>query len=172
MRAPRETPPAPDQPTPSTGGAEARLRQSEERFRNVFDHAPIGILLLGPDVHIQRANRALCAMLGYEEAEMLGRPVTDFLHADEHPESQRLQSGVLAGAVDDIAVERRAVRRDGRIVRLQVRSTVQRDAGGNVDIVISQLVDVTEQRMQEEKLRESEARLRTIRSCESSTRPR
>ena len=162
MRSERDPRPAAGGNPSAEGGAEEKLRQSEERFRNVFDHAPIGILLLGSDIRIQRANRALCATLGYEEAEMLGRPVTDFLHADERAASDRLRTSVLAGAVDDISAERRAIRKDGHVVRLQVRSTVQRDAEGKVDIVISHLVDVTEQRAQEEKLRESEARLRTI----------
>jgi PAS domain-containing protein len=69
---------------------------------------------------------------------------------------------MLAGEVDELAVERRAICKDGRLLWLQVRSSVQREADGRIEMIITQLVDVTAQRAQEEKLRESEARLRTI----------
>jgi PAS domain S-box-containing protein len=162
MRTTPETAPSPGGTVPEPGEAEERLRRSEARFRTVFDHAPIGILLLDPDVRILRANRALCAMLGYAEAEILGRVVTELIHPDDRQASDRARGRMLAGEVDELAVERRAICKDGRLLWLQVRSSVQREADGRIEMIITQLVDVTAQRAQEEKLRESEARLRTI----------
>lgn len=162
MRTTRDSPPARGASDQSRDDAEERLRRSEARFRTVFDHAPIGILLLGPDVRILGANRALCAMLGYEESELLGRIVTELLHPEDLPESNRMRTRVDAGEVDTISVERRALRKDGQVLWLQVRSSVQREADGKVELIITQLVDVTAQRAQEVKLRESEARFRTI----------
>ncbi len=161
MRTPRETPPAAREP--ATGVAtEERLRRSEARFRDVFDHAPTGILLLGPDVRIVEANHAICAMLGYTEAEIVGRAVTELLHPDDRAVSDQTRARVLAGEIDDLTAERRAVCKDGRVITIQVRSTVQRAAGGGVEAIITHLVDVTEQRAGESRLRDSEARLRTI----------
>src|SRR5688572_12095994 len=101
-------------------------------------------------------------MLGYEEGELLGRVVTELLHPEDLAESERMRARVDAGEVDAIAVERRAIHKDGRVIWLQVRSSVQREADGRVDLIITQLVDVTAQRTQEAQLRESEARFRTI----------
>ena len=162
MRAPRENPPSVGRDLGQRARAEAKLRQSEAGFRSVFEHAPIGILLLGPDVRIQRANRALCAMLGYSEDELLGRVVTELLHPDDRPVSDRMRARVMAGEIDELAVERRALHRDGHVLWLQVRSSVQRSADRQVELIISQLLDVTEQRAEETKLRDSEVRLRTI----------
>ena len=162
MPNPRKPPTrAPSRVAPD-GGAEERLQRSEERFQTVFDHAPIGILLLGGDTRILRANRALCALLGYDEVELVGRFAAELLHPEDRPESDRMRGRVQAGEVDHIAVERRALRKDGRVIWLQVRSTVHRDARGVIELIITQLMDVTEHRAQEQKLRESEARLRTI----------
>ena len=47
--------------------AEEALRESEERFRKVFEEGPIGILLVGTDGCIQHVNRRFCEMLGYSE---------------------------------------------------------------------------------------------------------
>ncbi len=69
---------------------------------------------------------------------------------------------MLAGDVDELAVERRALHRDGHVLWLQVRSSVQRTAEGQIDFIITQLLDVTEQRAQETKLRDSEARYRGL----------
>jgi PAS domain S-box-containing protein len=101
-------------------------------------------------------------MLGYSEEELLGRVVTELLHPDDRDESNRMRDRVLAGEVDELAVERRALRRDGSVLLLQVRSSILRTADRQVELIITQLVDVTEQRAQERKLRDSEARLRTI----------
>lgn len=162
MPATRDTPPSAGSDSPERLRAEERLRQSEERFRTVFDHAPIGILLLGPDTRILRANHALCALLGCEEPELIGRLAADLLHPDDRPESDRMRRRVVAGEVDQLAVERRALHKDGRVIWLQVRTTVHRNADREIELIITQLMDVTEHRIQERKLRESEARLRTI----------
>lgn len=158
----RESAPAHGASKRGAADAEERLRRSEARFRTVFDHAPTGILLLGPDLRILGANRALCAMLGYEESELTGLVASELLHPEDLDESNRMRARVDAGEVDNLSVERRAIRKDGQVLCLQIRSSVQREADGNVELIITQLVDVTAQRAQEAKLRESEARFRTI----------
>jgi PAS domain S-box-containing protein len=162
MRTTRDSAPARGASKRRTDDAEERLRRSEARFRSVFDDAPIGIFLLDAGVRILEANRAVCAMLGYDESELIGRVVTDLLHPDDLEESKRMRARVDAGEVDTVAVERRGIRKDGRVIWIQVRSSVQREADGRVDLIITQLLDVTAQRTQEAQIRESEARFRTI----------
>ncbi len=162
MRTPREPSSPSGRKLLKTDAAAEKLRQSEARFRGVFDHAPMGILLLGPDTRILEANQALYGMLGYAADEMRGRAVVEFLHPDDRPASQQTRERVLAGEIDALSAERRAICKDGRVVCLQIRSTVQRGAAGTVELIITHALDVTEQRDQETKLRDSEARLRTI----------
>ncbi|MCC6764349.1 MAG: PAS domain S-box protein [Deltaproteobacteria bacterium] len=142
--------------------AEEKFRRSEEGFRRAFEHAPLGILLLDGQGRIERANRAVCAMLGYSEEELLGRVVTELIHPEDRPASERMRARVVGGEVDDVRVERRALSRDGRVLSLEVRSSVQRHADGSVEIIITQVVDVTAQREREAALRDSQTRLQTI----------
>ncbi|MEO6029603.1 MAG: PAS domain-containing protein, partial [Candidatus Binatia bacterium] len=81
----------------AVGRAEERLRQSEERFQSVFDHAPMGILLLDAEVRIQRANRALCAMLQFPEQELIGRVVTELIHPADRSASDAMRTRIVAG---------------------------------------------------------------------------
>jgi len=146
----------------AVGQVEAKLRQSEERFQSVFDHAPMGILLLDADVRIQRANRALCAMLQFPENELIGRVVTELIHPVDRSASAAMRTRIVAGEVDDLSVERRAIRKDGGQLWLEVRSTVERRVDGSVALIMTHVVDVTEKRARDEELRDSEARLRAI----------
>ena len=125
MRASRDTPSTVGADETERSRAEATLRGSEEGFRHAFEHAPMGILLLGPDVRIQRANRAICAMLGYAEEELLGRVVTELVHPADRGESERLHDRVHSGEVDEIAAERRAIR---KVISPRVTGQLQRRA--------------------------------------------
>ena len=51
--------------------AERKLRESEERFREVFEHAPFGMCVAGLDGRFLQVNAAFCRMLGYSEQELL-----------------------------------------------------------------------------------------------------
>ncbi len=62
---------------------EATLRESEERFSNAFEQAPIGVALVSPDGRWLRVNRALCDLVGYTEAELLARTFQDITHPED-----------------------------------------------------------------------------------------
>ena len=59
------------------------LRASEERYRQVEEHAPIGLALLAPDGRWLRVNRALCDIVGYTREELLARTFADITHPDD-----------------------------------------------------------------------------------------
>ena len=58
---------------------EEALRESDAKFRELFDDAPVAYHELDMDCNVLRVNRAECALLGYEEGEMLGRPIWKFV---------------------------------------------------------------------------------------------
>ena len=63
--------------------AEQSLRESEERFRAVFEEGPIGLLLVSPDGRVQRVNRRFCEMLGYSECEIIALGLERLTHPDD-----------------------------------------------------------------------------------------
>ena len=64
--------------------AETALRESEERFRGVFEEGPLGVVLASLDGRIQRVNRRFCDLLGYSAREVIDLGIQGFSHPDDH----------------------------------------------------------------------------------------
>jgi len=79
--------------------AERVIRESEERFRNLYDEAPVGYHEIDRERIILSINLTACEMLGYSREEMLGRPITDFVAPEEREASIRAIGERLAGNV-------------------------------------------------------------------------
>ena len=77
--------------------AEESLRQTEDRFRNAFDHAPIGMALVSPEGRWLQVNHALCEITGYSEPELLERTFQDITHPDDLEADLDFVRRMLAG---------------------------------------------------------------------------
>ncbi len=141
---------------------EADLRDSEERFRLVLEEAPIGMSLVSLTGRYQRVNRELCAILGYEESELLQRRWQDITHPDDLETDLDLVSRLVAGRIARYELEKRYLRKDGTEVLVLLGVSLVRDARGAPWYFISRVQDITEQRRLEKALREREAKFRGL----------
>ncbi|HXN49513.1 MAG TPA: PAS domain S-box protein [Bryobacteraceae bacterium] len=142
--------------------AEEALRQTEDRFREVFEHAPFGMLLAGLDGRFIRVNAAFCRMLGYSEQEMLGRQWAEFTHPDDLDRCQGV-AGQLRENRDRCAEdEKRYVHRNGAVVWVRIRIAQLRGPGGEPSCHVVHVEDITERKRANEVLRESEERFRIL----------
>jgi PAS domain S-box-containing protein len=140
-----------------------RLRESEERFRNSFEYAPIGMALVDlENGRWQKVNRLLCDILGYTQDELLSKTFQELTHPDDVEKDLGLTRRLVAGEIPYFQVEKRYVRKDGGVVWCLVSRSLVRDAGGEVLHGISQVEDITQRKLAEEALAQSENRLRTI----------
>eukprot|EP00611_Tribonema_gayanum_P003771 TRINITY_DN1300_c0_g1_i1.p1 TRINITY_DN1300_c0_g1~~TRINITY_DN1300_c0_g1_i1.p1 ORF type:complete len:939 (+),score=211.47 TRINITY_DN1300_c0_g1_i1:105-2921(+) len=127
----------------------AALEDSENRFRLAMKNAPIGQALVSLDGHWLSANQALCAMLGYSEAELLAKTLQDITHPDDLVRELESQRALIAGSGDRFQMEKRHYRSDGSVVRVQLDVSLLRDAAGQPLHFISQKQDVTVRRQLE-----------------------
>lgn len=88
------------------------LRASEERYRQAFEQAAVGIAHIESSGRMLRVNQRLCDMVGYEYEELLARSVHDLMHPDEDPLDFDELGRVLVQDVPVFSVERRYVRKD------------------------------------------------------------
>jgi PAS domain S-box-containing protein len=140
--------------------AEARLKESEARFRRTFELAGSGMAHIGMDRRFIRVNRRLCEILGYSEQELLGLTGRQISHPDDLDVINEQRPRLYAGEIDAVRVEKRYLRKDGSVVWVHFSMTVERDAAGAPLYEIAVYEDITAQLDAQLKLRESEARYR------------
>ncbi len=142
--------------------AEAALRESEERFRQTFELAGSGIAHVDLDGRFRRVNRKLCEILGYSEAELIGRSVKDISHPDDRDLTDAARAGLRGGGTDSLRFEKRYLRKDGSAVWVDLAVALVRDARGRPLQEIAIFDDITETKQAEAALRASEERFRGL----------
>jgi diguanylate cyclase (GGDEF)-like protein/PAS domain S-box-containing protein len=124
--------------------AEERLRESERRFSDAFEHSPIGMALVGLDGRWLRVNRSLCDLLGYPEQELVQANIHDLTHPDDQEADVVILERILAGEGATAETEKRYFHRSGRIVWVRVKVTLVSRSDGTPWYFISQAQDLTE----------------------------
>lgn len=121
-------------------------------WRLMLQHSPIGMTVVAPDGRLTMVNRALCDMLGYDEQELLRHGFQDLTHPDDLDADLALFDQALAGEIDSYRIRKRYLHRDGRVVWGDLSVALVRDDEGEPLHFISQILDVTEQQENEERL--------------------
>ncbi|HZL65057.1 MAG TPA: HD domain-containing phosphohydrolase [Thermoleophilia bacterium] len=136
--------------------AEAALQASEQKYRDLFDNAEIGMFRTRRDgSEMLDANRRLLEIFGRARDEVLGRPsIVHWAEPDERKEMMRRLEA--SGRVTD--VECRMLNKQGEVRICLTSLSLNRSRG----ILEGSLVDITERKRGEDALRESEARFRSL----------
>jgi PAS domain S-box-containing protein len=106
---------------------EAALRESEERFRRVFEEGPLGLALVGKDYHFLKVNGALCKMVGYSEAELLQMAFADITHPDDLRADVELAEKLFKREIPFYQLQKRYVRKNGEIIWIKLTASVTRN---------------------------------------------
>jgi PAS domain S-box-containing protein len=144
--------------------AEMRLRDSEARFRGIFEGSAMGIGLTDMKGRFLTANRTFLEMLGYAEAEIYGKTCLDFTHADDLAQSRELFLELTSGRRDRLQVEKRFCRQGGQYFWARVTISLVKDSEGQPLYTIGMVEDITQTRQAEKQLKESEQNLRCLAS--------
>jgi two-component system cell cycle sensor histidine kinase/response regulator CckA len=138
------------------------LRTSEERFRTMFEHAGIGIALVGLDGRIITGNTALAKMLGCDRDALGQLTVGDYAHPDADDDERALLEATIAGERDHYRLETPYRSQTGATVWANVSASLVRDAGSRPRFVIAMVEDITERKAAQEAVRESQERYREL----------
>ncbi len=127
------------------------LRESEARFRAVFDRAPVGLSISAPDLRVLALNPAFEQMLGYtiDELNQLGH--RGYNHPDDVEEQYRLHAELIKGQRDFYELEKRYRRKDGRWIWAHVVISAIRDEDGQILFVLGMVEDITARREAEQQ---------------------
>ncbi len=133
--------------------AEGDLRESEERFRRVFEEGPLGLALVGKDFRFLKVNGALCQMVGYSQAELLQLSFSDITHPDDVSADVELASQLFRGEIPLYQLRKRYVNKNGDIIWINLTASMIRDREGEPIHGLAMMEDITQfKRAQEEGL--------------------
>jgi PAS domain S-box-containing protein len=133
----------------------------DEWFGTAFEKMPVSMVIIDTEGRISRANPALCKLLGYTEDELLKVTLLDLTHTDDQAEVLRQLSEAQAGLRPAIDLEKRCIRKDTTIVWVRATAAFLFDSDAN-PILVGVMQEITERKVAEEALRDSEARLASI----------
>ena len=131
------------------------LRQSEARFRALFEDAPVAYHEIDQEGYIRRANRAECRLLGYSEEEMLGHHASEFLSLSHQGKSgERIRAKIrLEIPLRPTVLE--YLTKDGRRIAAEIHENLIHDEQGAVSGIRTTLLDITEKVRIQRQLAES-----------------
>jgi PAS domain S-box-containing protein len=107
---------------------EEALRLAEERFRNVFEEAPVGIALIGNDQRLTDTNQVLSEITGYSRDELVGKTLADITHPDDVEVDASLMAKVFRGEIPRYQTVNRYMTKQGDVIAVAFTSTCVRDA--------------------------------------------
>lgn len=142
--------------------SEDALRESEERFRLLAVHAPVGIALCDAEGRTRFVNPKSCEMVGATPEEVMGYGWQDFIHSDDREPLLKAWQDDIAAGKSHSSSEFRFARRDGTICWASSIVSLIHDASGKPVGQIGITVDLTERRKVEEQLRLRESQLSGI----------
>lgn len=143
--------------------AERALRQSETRFKAIFDNAPVGIgLMHDASGRYTQVNHRWSEMLGYTAEELLQLTHLDVTHPGDRAKSRSLRNQLINGKKAFYRLEKRFIRKDGTLFWGNAQVAVIRGANGDPGVTVSMVTDITELKRTAEQLQESEEQLRTL----------
>jgi len=141
---------------------EEASRENEERFRHVFEDGQFCMALVDRDFRFLHINEAFCRMIGYSENEMQSFTFKDITHSDHMDQDKENMKKLYAGSLGVYQTEKRYIRKDKSIVWGSVNVSSIRDKLGNFLYFLAMIDDISERKIAEEKLFESEGHFRSL----------
>ncbi|AGA29461.1 PAS domain S-box protein [Singulisphaera acidiphila] len=141
---------------------EVALRESEERFRRLYDEAPVGYHEVDVEGRIISINRTECEMLGVVREEVVAKSVFDFVAPEFREQARRGFPDKVRGDRPLKPIERTFEAHDGRRLTVSIEERFKRDEQGRVTGIRSTVQDITERKRTEAALVASERRARAL----------
>ena len=128
------------------------LKESEEKFRNAFDYASIGMAMVSPQSDIRKVNRAFADMLGFTSEELSKLNYRTIIVEDDVETLDMNLASLLNGTVQSCEMEQRAVNSLGETLWLHWSSSIIGDTSGESSNFIFQVQDITDRKRAEQRL--------------------
>ena len=134
---------------------EASLKNSEARFRMIFEHAPFGAAMASREGRLVMTNRALCRMLGYPREELENMSFADITHADDVGDDLEKFEQLSSGAIDHYSLEKRYRTKNGRVIWGSLAVTLIPGTTPQERSILGMVEDISERKHAEREIEKS-----------------
>jgi len=132
---------------------EDAIKQSEQRYRGVFNNAAVGIMLVTESGRFMQGNSSLHDMLGYTEEELKMMSIFDITFPEDIQISKEKLDDMKQSDLSDYRLEKRYVRKDGALLWVDLSVSSIRDSEGRHIASIGVISNITERKREEEALK-------------------
>ncbi len=124
--------------------AQAALRDSEQRFRNILNTVPIGVIYTDLRGNVKQTNPRFCELTGYSDEELLLMTSAQYTHPADVAEDVDLSARLVKGELPMYRRHKRYLTKDGRTVWVQSTVTLLRNELGQPRRIVGVVEDITE----------------------------
>jgi len=144
---------------------EEALRRSEERYRNVYDTAPLAFVIWDRDCRITGWNNSAERMFGWSREEVIGSNFFEFLIPERaRPHVEEIVASLLQGKLPSHSINENLTK-GGEIILCEWNNSILYDSEGRFDGAISLALDTTGHRRSEEALWKVNRALKMLSEC-------
>ncbi|WOD40363.1 PAS domain S-box protein [Nodosilinea sp. E11] len=138
------------------------LRQSEERFRGIFEQAAMGIVEADLNGRIVQANQKFCDLVGYSAPELASKTYLDLTHPDDMSHDNANVQRLLSGEISTFMMEKRYLRSDQAMVWVSLAVSLVQDGLGQPRYLLGVVNDISDRKQAEQALQESRTMLQLV----------
>jgi len=131
--------------------AEQTLKESEVKFKQIFDLSPIGIVLTGLDKKFLNCNQAFAKMLGYATEEIVGLSFDEVTFPEDKLVGNSATKALIKGEAETMHIRKRYVRKDKQILWADLTISLIRDNGNDPLYYLTNIQDITKLKETEEE---------------------
>jgi len=142
--------------------AEDRIKESENRFKKIYDEGPYGMTLTDKDNRFVMANKTFCSMVGYSEDELKKMKLSEFGTEETSKNEVKIAKQLIGKEISVHKIEAPIKRKDGKMIWVSTTAVPNFSDDGKFLYNLAMVEDITERMIQEEKIRHANERFRKI----------
>ena len=142
--------------------AEVALKESEERFRSMFEQAAVGTVIASLTGRFLQVNQKFCELVGYSNSELLNLGYKDIIYPDDQEEEIKFWQSLLRGEISSYSQEKRYIRKDSSLVWIKVTTSLMRFPSDEPQYVAGVVEDINRRKQAEEFLHCREQQFRAL----------